>query len=458
MNGPVLLLLLAAAAVLVLSVALPTLRRIWAFNLYFFKYLALLFLELVGVRRLALRLTGRSHRPLTLPVAARLFSEDMGPTYIKFGQIVASSSGMFPQPYVKEFQKCLDRVRPFSFAEVEAILREELGEERAAELSEVDPQPLASASIAQVHTARLSDGTEIVIKVQRPGIEARIRADMKILRLLARLAARFNGGARLANPVAIVDDFAATLAEEVDFQIEAKHLDRFNEIMRELGHADIRAPVPHWGYTTRRVLVMERFRGIRVDQIDEIRERGIDAEAALVKGIRAWFQSVIFYGFFHGDVHAGNLMLLDDGNLGFLDFGIVGRFDDRRRALVTDYMVAFTTGNYRRLAEVVVEMGGAPAGLDLDHFAAGLKETYAPLLGMRFGDINYADLIPKLYQVAREHQMTMPKEFVLITKQMLYFDRYAKELAPDLNVFTDPRLVTSLLADIRRAMDERARA
>jgi aarF domain-containing kinase len=458
MNGPVLLLLLAAAAIVALTVAPPTLRRVWAFNLYLFKYLALLLLEIVRVRRLAARLRGRPHQPLTLPVVARLFSEDMGPTYIKFAQIVASSSGMFPKRYVEEFQKCLDRVRPFSFAEVEAILTEELGEERAAELTDLDPVPLASASIAQVHTARLADGTEVVIKVQRPGIEARIEADMKILGFWARVAARFNRDARLANPVAIVEDFAATLAEEVDFQIEARHLARFNEIMGELGHADIRAPVPHWGYTTRRVLVMERFRGIRVDQVDKIRARGIDAEGALVKGIRAWFQSVIFYGFFHGDVHAGNLMLLDDGSLGFLDFGIVGRFDDRQRALVTDYMVAFTTGNYRRLAEVVVEMGGAPSGLDLDHFAAALKETYAPLLGMRFGDINYADLIPRLYQVAREHRMSMPKEFVLITKQMLYFDRYAKELAPDLNVFTDPRLVTSLLADIRRAMDERARA
>jgi predicted unusual protein kinase regulating ubiquinone biosynthesis (AarF/ABC1/UbiB family) len=167
--------------------------------------------------------------------------------------------------------------------------------------------------------------------------------------------------------------------------------------------------------------------------------------------MRAWFQCVIFYGFFHGDVHAGNLMLLDDGDIGFLDFGIVGRFDAEQRRLVTDYVIAFTTGDYRKLADTVVAMGGVADGTDLDAFAASLEKTYEPLRKLSFGEINYAEMIPKIYEVAREHGMSMPREFVLITKQMLYFDRYAKLLAPDLNIFTDPRLVMSLLADIQKA-------
>jgi predicted unusual protein kinase regulating ubiquinone biosynthesis (AarF/ABC1/UbiB family) len=440
-----------AGALIALSLVLPVPRRVWTFHLYAFKYLLLLALDQLRIRRLWLRLRGREVRPLTRPMAVRLFCEDMGPTFIKFGQIVASSAGLFPERYVEEFRKCLDRVRPFDFAEVTAIVAAELGAEGERHIGSIEPRPLASASIAQVHAAELADGTAVVIKVQRPGIEKQIEADMALMRALARVIARLSKNARMANPVAIVDDFATTLRSEVDFRAEAHNLDRFNEIMRELGYSDIRAPVPHWELTSRRVLTMERFVGIRVDDVEAIKTRQVDAEAMLIKGMRAWFQCVVFYGFFHGDVHAGNLMLLDDGDIGFLDFGIVGRFDDEQRRMVTDYVVAFTVGDYRKLAEIVVAMGGVGDDVDIEAFAASLEAAYEPMRRLSFGDINYADLIPEINRVAREHGMTMPREFVLITKQMLYFDRYAKLLAPELNIFTDPRLVMSLLADIQKA-------
>jgi predicted unusual protein kinase regulating ubiquinone biosynthesis (AarF/ABC1/UbiB family) len=446
--------LLAVVAILfLLSVSLPVPRRIWALIVYSGKYFWLWLADAVRLRRLFLVLIGRGkdYQRLTRPMLLRMWCEDMGPTFIKFGQIIASSAGMFPDAYVKEFQKVLDRVKPFPFPEVRRILDEELGAEKAAHLVDIEPKQLASASIAQVHTARLRDGTPIVIKVQRPGIIARCMADMKLMRLLARVVARMKKNAELANPVGVVDDFTKTLTEELDFRREAENLDRFNEIMRELGHRNIHAPVPHHEYTTRRVLVMERFVGLRVDRFEEIRARGIDGEGKLVDGLRAWFQCVVFYGFFHGDVHAGNLMLLDDGTIGFLDFGIVGRFDDRERHLVTDYMIAFASGNYRRLAEIIVEMAGAPPGLDLDGFVKDLGDTYRPLLTLSFGEVNYAEFLPGIQRTATRHQMRMPNEFILITKQLLYFDRYAKALAPKLNVFTDPRLVLGMMADIQKA-------
>jgi predicted unusual protein kinase regulating ubiquinone biosynthesis (AarF/ABC1/UbiB family) len=448
------LLLGSLAALLTLSLLLPVPRRVWAFHLYAGKYLLLGLAELARLRKLAARLGGRRHQPLTRPRALRLFCEDMGPTFIKFGQIVASSAGMFPERYVEEFRKCLDEVRSFDFREVQRIVAEELGAEGKRQLSSIEPRPLASASIAQVHTAELADGTPVVIKVQRPGIAGRMAADMKIMRFAARVMRALSRDAEIANPVEVVDDFAATLREEIDFRQEASNLDRFNEIIRELGHADIRAPVPHWELTTRRVLVMERFVGIRVDDVEGLRARDADAEGLLVKGMRAWFQCVIFHGFFHGDVHAGNLMLLDDGDIGFLDFGIVGRFDALQRRQVTDYVVAFTTGDYGTLARTIAEMGGIGSDADLDAFAASLKKTYEPLRTMAFSAINYAEMAPKIHQVARDHGMTMPREFILITKQMLYFDRYAKLLAPELNVFTDPRLVMSLMMDIQKARAE----
>ncbi|MCW5805049.1 MAG: AarF/ABC1/UbiB kinase family protein [Deltaproteobacteria bacterium] len=431
-----------------LSVALPVPRRIWAFWIYTWKYVWLWIADVLRLRKLVM---GDKWVKLTRPMLIRMWCEDMGPTFIKFGQIIASSAGMFPDPYVKEFQKVLDRVKPFAFADVQRTLEEELGTEKAAHLVDIQPKQLASASIAQVHLAKLRDGTEVVIKVQRPGIIPRCMADMKLMRFLARIVAKLKKDAELANPVGVVDDFTQTLTEELDFRKEAENLDRFNDIMRELGHKHIHAPIPHHEYTTRKVLVMTRFVGLRVDKFEEIRARGIDGETKLVDGLRAWFQCVVFYGFFHGDVHAGNLMLLDDETIGFLDFGIVGRFDDDDRYLVTDYMIAFASGNYKRLAEIIVEMAGAPDSLDMDGFVKDLADTYSPLLTLSFGEVNYADFLPGIQRTATRHRMRMPNEFILITKQLLYFDRYAKALAPKLNVFTDPRLVLGMMQDIQKA-------
>jgi predicted unusual protein kinase regulating ubiquinone biosynthesis (AarF/ABC1/UbiB family) len=446
--------LLAVVAIMfVLSVSLPVPRRIWALFIYGNKYFWLWVADAIGLRRALMNTAGNgdAYVKLTRPALIRMFFEDMGPTFIKFGQIIASSAGMFPDVYVKEFQRVLDRVKPFPFDDVTRTLYEELGAERAGQLVDIGEKQLASASIAQVHTASLADGTKVVIKVQRPGIVPRCMADMKLMRALAKILSRFNKNAELANPVGVVDDFTNTLTEELDFRREAENLDRFNEIMAALGHKHIRAPIPHREFVTRKVLVMERFFGLRVDAYEQIRERGIDGETKLVDGLRAWFQCVVFYGFFHGDVHAGNLMLLDDSDIGFLDFGIVGRFDEKERYLVTDYMIAFASGNYRRLAEIICEMAGTPPGLDMDGFVHDLGETYKPLLTLSFGEVNYADFMPGIQRTATRHRVKMPNEFILITKQLLYFDRYAKALAPKLNVFTDPRLVLGMMQDIQKA-------
>ena len=452
-------LLAIVGALFLWSVASPTLRRIWVFTIYTGKYLLIGLAQVLRLRKLTARVRGRTYEPLTRPAALRLFCEDMGPTFIKFGQIVASSAGMFPARYTVEFQKVLDRVRPFDFAAATEIVREELGA-RTHELGTIDPVPLAAASIAQVHTATLESGEKVVIKVQRPGIQRLIAADVRLMKGLATVLARlFPRRTEFINPVGFVEDFANTLREELDFRMEAENLDRFNEIMRELKYTDVRAPVPNWALTTERLLVMERFMGTRVDDEAAIRARGLDGEEKLVHGLRAWFQCVVYHGFFHGDVHAGNLMLLESGDLGFLDFGIVGRFDDRQRRLVTEYVVAFATGDYATLARVIVEMGGvASSEIDMAGFQAGLKEAYSPLLTMAFGQVNYADMLPRINKVARDHRMVMPREFILILKQMLYFDRYAKILAPKLNVFSDPRLVMGLMQDVQKVRAEAAAA
>jgi len=405
----------------------------------------------VGVRALVGSLWARLRgRPQDTPVVLRTAFEDLGPTYIKLGQLIASSQGLFPERYCTEFRKCLDRVRPFDYADVQRILRAELGRDPDQVFASIEREPLASASIAQVHAARLLDGQDVVIKVQRPKIDAIVEADLRVLRLAARALALSPRG-ELANPVGIVEDFEANIREELDFRREAENMAEFNRIMVEHGQTQVVAPRVVSEFTTERVLVMERFYGHRVDDVEKLKAANVDGEEKLLAGMRAWFQCMVLHGFFHGDVHAGNLMALADGRIGFLDFGIVGRFPRERREQVTDYLMAFASGDFRKLAEVMAAMGAVGGNVDLEALAKDLAAAYEPLLGSELAAIKYADLIPAILRTAVRHGMRMPRDFVLVTKQMLYFDRYAKLLAPRLNVFKDPRIVSAIAMDVMQA-------
>jgi aarF domain-containing kinase len=366
---------------------------------------------------LAARLRGQESAG---PAIVRSAFEDLGPTYVKLGQLVASSQGLFPEPYCQEFRKCLDRVRPFPYEDVERTLRAELGRDPCAVFASIDREPLASASIAQVHAARLA-------------------------------MTLFPHG-ELANPVGVVEDFEANIREELDFRREAANMVEFNRIMVAQRQSQVVAPQVIAELSTPRVLVMERFFGHRVDDIEMIRASKVDIEDRLLVGMRAWFQCMILHGFFHGDVHAGNLMTLDDGRVGFLDFGIVGRFSRERREQVTDYLLAFATGDFEKLAKVMVAMGSIERGrVDTGALGKELAAAYEPMLGGQGAAAKYADIIPMILRTGVKHGMRMPRDFVLVVKQMLYFDRYAKLLAPDLNVFRDPRIVSGLMEDVMQA-------
>ncbi|HVY47643.1 MAG TPA: AarF/UbiB family protein, partial [Minicystis sp.] len=242
----------------------------------------------------------------------------------------------------------------------------------------------------------------------------------------------------------------ATLAEELDFRREAHHMAEFNATLARAGNAEVVAPRVHDALTTARVLTMERFRGVRVDDTAAIVEDGHDKGAEkLLAGIRGWFQTLLLAGFFHGDVHAGNFMVLDDGRVGFLDFGIVGRFDASERALILDYVIAFQTRDFERLADVFVKMGSvSDRGLDRGRFVRDLEAAFTPMIDADDG-FRMRDIVPDMLRVAVRHGMRMPRQFVLVTKQLVYLDRYAKAIGgPKMNVLTDPRVLAFLMQDL----------
>jgi aarF domain-containing kinase len=387
-------------------------------------------------------------RPRSGPARLRRAFEKLGPTYVKLAQLVASSEGLFPDAYCLEFQRCLDRVPAFPKSDVDLALTEAFGKHIDDVFASFDEKPLASASIAQVHGAVLKTGQKVVVKVQRPRLAQVVAADLRVLRALAWMLERMPMGDQ-SSASAVVDDFNTNLQEELDFRLEAKNLDEFNAIMERYTMAGVCAPKPVHEFTSRSVLVMERFFGSRIDAPDVVERYRDSIEERLLLGMRAWFRCLIVHGFFHGDVHAGNLMVLDDGRIGFLDFGIVGRFEGTKKTLVSDFLLSMASRNFKQLATAMLTMGDVKH-VDADVMAKDLEEQCAPLLDPS-RPAKYSDLLPAVTRASMRHRMPLPRDFVLIMKQMLYFDRYAKLLAPQLNIFADPRIIRNLMEDLMLA-------
>jgi len=409
--------------------------------------MGLILLAALGIRHLwwILQHPSEPCPPLRKRVLLRQFFEDMGPVFIKFGQIIASSPGLFPDVISTEFKRCLDRVPPFSSKQALAIISAEMGCPVEDVFQRIDPQPIAAASIAQVHDATLKDGTHVVIKVQRPRIPEIAEVDLWFMRHAATFLERFSIHARIANLSGMVEDFGATLVQELDFLQEADHMNEFNAIMETHSIEEVFAPRVFSEWTTSRILVMQHIEGFNADDFEQANESNLDMERCIRTSLRTWLLTVLLHGFFHGDVHAGNLMFCPaNGKIAFLDFGIIGRFEPTERDLVLRYILAFTNQDFREVAQTIIDVGSAPKDIDIESFASDLSEVYAPIMESRMADIQPMQVLPGLIQNARKFGVTLPREFLLIIKQLLYFDRYARLGAPNLNVFTDLHLIDFL--------------
>jgi predicted unusual protein kinase regulating ubiquinone biosynthesis (AarF/ABC1/UbiB family) len=368
---------------------------------------------------------------------------ELGPTYVKLAQLIASSPGLFPQVLADEFRSLLDQVPPITLADVSRVIAEELGATPDEVFARFDPEPLASASIAQVHTAQLLDGEEVVVKVQRPGIRTRLEGDLRILMRIARILERTSAKGRMANPIAVVEDFAATLTEELNFVSEGRAMETFDQNLRAFGkNDDVRVPSVRWAFTTPRVLTMERIDGYKIDDLVQLEATGWDLAVALKKGVRAWMEAALEHGFFHGDVHAGNLMLDTDGKITFLDFGIVGRLDPKTKEIIRHGLPALLVhGDFQEVAKAIYELGAVLNPADLDESAKDIAEIVEPILGKPLSEISYGQILVDIVRIGTRYEVRLPREMVLVAKQMLYFERYAKLMAPDWNILNDPELI-----------------
>lgn len=391
----------------------------------------------------------RGHRP-PAPRLLRETFESLGATYIKLGQFIASSPTFFPAEYVEEFQGCLDKTPLLPFPVIRRILRDELGRPLEDVYSEIDPVALASASIAQVHSARLVTGEEVVIKVQKPGVETILLTDLNFLYLGSRLVETLAPKLSWTSLSAIVEEVQRTMMEECDFIQEARNLDTFRQFLLDTHNADVVVPKVYHHCSTRRVLTMERFHGVPLTDLDTIRKVTQDPERTLINAMNTWFSSLTQCEFFHADVHAGNLMVLNDGRVGFIDFGIVGRIRPETWQAVSDFISTVMVGNFEGMADAMARIGVTRETVNTQSLAGDLRRLYQRMDTMvpddsahqwqKDTDDEVNNILMDVVRIGEDHGLHFPREFALLLKQFLYFDRYVHILAPEMDMFMDDRL------------------
>ena len=393
----------------------------------------------------------RQLAPRTTAVALRHAFVELGPTYVKLGQLIASSPGLFPDVLSDELRQLLDGVPPEPASWVHSVIERDFGVPVAILFESFDDEPVAAASIAQVHRAVLADGTEVAVKVRRPRLRRTIERDLRLLKLLAGVLGRLGSIGALANPGAIVDDFATTLRSELDFRGEARSMIRFERNLHSGGVNDrVIVPTPVAGLVSRRVLVMTFVHGTPIDDIDVLREQGHDLEEVLRCVVRAWVEAALVHGEFHGDVHAGNLLVTPSGQVAMLDFGITGRLDVRTRRILRSTLPALIVDrDFERAVAGIFRLGISDRAPDLAAAARDIEALVAPLLERSLADISYGDVLAQVVRVATQYEVRLPRELVLVVKQIVYFERYSKQLAPDYPILADPGILLHLLDEDR---------
>ncbi|MBI5492949.1 MAG: 2-polyprenylphenol 6-hydroxylase [Deltaproteobacteria bacterium] len=369
----------------------------------------------------------------SVPERIRLVLEELGPTFIKLGQIASTRADLLPPDWVDEFKKLQDMVPPVAFDEVRKAVEGSLKAPISAKFASFSPQPVASASIAQVHYAELLDGTKVAVKVKRPGISKIIESDISVMETVAGLIDRYVPAWRRYRPREVVREFERVIKNEQDLSVEGVNLNRFNTMFK--GDPTVQIPKVYWDYTTEDVLTMERISGTPIDEIETLKGKGIDIKPVAIRGIELFFKQVFEHGVFHADLHPGNIFVRDDGVIIYLDFGIIGTLDHDLRKYLASMLFYLIRGDYRRMAAVHRDMGLIGTDTSLHEFEQALRDISEPIFGRTLEQINISSLLMKLIQTARRFNMTLQPNLLLLQKSMVIIEGVGRQLYPDVNMW-----------------------
>ena len=372
---------------------------------------------------------------LSLAVRTRLAFEELGPTFIKFGQILSTRPDILPEEFIKEFLKLQDEVPSFAFQDVVKVIEQEFKKSVKELLREIEEKPVAAASIAQVHKAVTMDGKDVVIKVQRPDIEAIIDNDISILQYLAKLIVKYIPESRSYDPMGMVEEFGGIIKKEMDFTLEASYTERFRK-----NHSDdprVLIPAVYWNLTGKKALTMERITGIKIDNIEKLRESGIDTEKISHIVAEVLFRQVFEFGVFHGDLHSGNIFVTGPEQIAFVDFGIVGRLDREMQENLADIFVGLVSEDYELLTRVYLRMGILPEDIDEATFKREYQDMLFSYFGKPFKRTSVGELLMSYIKLASRYRIRMPRELLLLDKCILELEGLGRLLHPDVNVLVE---------------------
>ncbi|MFA7096721.1 MAG: ubiquinone biosynthesis regulatory protein kinase UbiB [Gammaproteobacteria bacterium] len=370
-------------------------------------------------------------------VRIRRALEDLGPIFVKFGQILSTRRDLLPDDIAEELAKLQDRVPPFPGAQARAIIEKAYGHSLDKAFQFFDETPLASASIAQVHAARLHDGREVVVKVVRPGIERTIQRDVSLLATIANLAERYWKEGRRLRPREVVAEYEKTIFDELDLMREAANASQLRRNF--LGSPLLYVPEVHWPYTRREVMVIERISGIPISEIDELCRREVNLKKLSAMGVEIFFAQVFRDNFFHADMHPGNIFVSAQDPLNpqyiAVDFGIMGTLSPTDKRYLAENFLAFFHRDYRRIAELHVESGWVPPGTRIDEFEAAIRTVSEPIFERPLKEISFGYFLLRLFQTARRFNMEVQPQLVLLQKTLLNIEGLGRQLDPDLDLW-----------------------
>ena len=375
----------------------------------------------------------RGRRP-DYGVRVRRTLEDLGPIYVKFGQILSTRRDLLPDNIAVELTKLQDEVPPFPGEQARALIENALGQSVRQVFAEFDTRPLASASIAQVHAARLRDGKDVVVKVVRPGIKKTIRRDVELLFTLARLAQRYSSELRRLRPVEVVQEYEKTILDELDLLREAANA---SQLKRNFTPSELLyVPEVYWDYCRHDVMVMERVYGTPVDEIDQLLAQGISMRMLGERGVEIFFTQVFRDNFFHADMHPGNIFVESGGRYIGVDFGIMGTLTSDDQRYLAENLIAFFDRDYRRVAELHVESGWVPRDTRIEEFEAAIRTVSEPIWEKPISEISFGHFLLRLFQVARRFNMEVQPQLVLLQKTLLNIEGLGRQLYPQLDLWT----------------------